>query len=97
MEMEPILRQEVNSLCVVDTGDKSEVANANTSANFRKNSKMTPMGILRGPGETDSWKKPEDEYLVSDWSWILRNWIFSWNMKEDIPVSLLRVEMKMRE
>jgi hypothetical protein len=52
--MEPILRQEVNSLCVVDTGDKSEVANANTSANFRKNSKMTPMGILRGPGETDS-------------------------------------------
>ncbi len=52
MEIEKIVRQEVNSLCVVDTGDKSKVAN--TSANFRKNSKMAPMVILRGPGETDS-------------------------------------------
>ncbi len=48
---------------VVDTADKYSFAII--SANFRK-IRNDPNGILRGPGDTDLWKKPEVENLVSD-------------------------------
>ncbi len=47
---------------VVDTGGQPWAANI--SANFRKN-RNGPNGILRGLGETDSWKKPEVKNLVT--------------------------------
>ncbi len=46
-----------------DTGDKYSFANI--SANFWKIQNVLN-GILRGLGDTDSWKKPEVENLVSD-------------------------------
>jgi hypothetical protein len=52
---------------VVDT-DEQIIAGAlfaNISPNFRKNSKHLH-GILWGPGDTDSWKKPEVKNLLSD-------------------------------
>ncbi len=48
---------------VVDTGDKYSFANI--SANFQK-IQNGPNWILGGPGDTDLWKKPEVENLVSD-------------------------------
>ncbi len=48
---------------VFDTGDKYSFANI--SANFEK-IHNGPNGILGGLGDTDSWKKPEVENLVSD-------------------------------
>ncbi len=48
---------------VNDTGDKHSFAII--SANFEK-IQNGPNGILRGPGDTDLWKKPEVEILVSD-------------------------------
>ncbi len=47
---------------VVDTGGQPLAANI--SANFRK-IWNGPNGILRGLGETDSWKKPEEKNLVT--------------------------------
>ncbi len=48
---------------VVDTGDQHSFAII--SANFRKNSKW-PQWYTWGPGDTDSWKKPEVENFMSD-------------------------------
>ncbi len=38
---------------------------ANISANFRKQFRNWPNGILWGWGETDLWKRPEVESLVT--------------------------------
>ncbi len=48
---------------VVDTADKHSFANI--SANFEK-IWNGPNGILRGPGDTDLWKKSDVKNLVSD-------------------------------
>ncbi len=48
---------------VIDSADKHSFVII--SANFRK-SWNDPKGILRGPGDTDSWKKIEVKNLVSD-------------------------------
>jgi hypothetical protein len=53
----------VTSPAPVGKQEKHKVANI--PANFRKNLKW-PQQITQGPGETDSWKKPEVENLVSD-------------------------------
>jgi hypothetical protein len=48
---------------VIDTGDKCSYTNI--SANFQKKIQNGPNGIFGGLGDTDSWKKPEVENLVS--------------------------------
>ena len=48
---------------VVDTGGQPWAANI--FANLRKKIQNGPNVILRGLGETDSWKKPEVENLVT--------------------------------
>ncbi len=50
----------------LDTADKHSFTDIST--NFLKNSKRSN-GILRGPGETDSWKKLVAENLVSHSLW----------------------------
>ncbi len=75
----------MNSLCVVDTGDKSEVAN--TSANFRKKFENGPNGDTHSGvrGKLFREKKRKSRVRLNLNFAELDTFL---KMKEEIPVSL---------
>ncbi len=53
---------------VIDTAEQFKNINSRISPRILEKIQNGPTGILGGLGDTDSWKKPEVENLVSDTS-----------------------------